>query len=51
MYRAMSPSDDLENYNNIGHMGKYESSKTSETVILAAELPGCDTDAAQMYLR
>lgn len=54
MYRAMSPSDDLENYSNIvhiGHVGTYESSKTSETFILADEQPKCDTDAAQMYLR
>lgn len=51
MYTAMSLSDDLGNYNNIGHAGTYGSSKTSETVILAGDNKRCDTDAAQMYLR
>lgn len=47
----MSMSDDLGNYNNIGRRGTYGSSKTLETVILAGDNPGCDTDGAQMYPR
>lgn len=49
LYRPLSSSDVLGNYNKIGHMGAYGSSKTSELVISAD--PGCDTDAAQMYPR
>ncbi len=48
---TVSLSDDLGNYGNTGHTGTYENSETSETGSLAGDNPGCDTDAAQMYLR